>query len=246
MPSLFSRVSTLQPLAGASRRAARSVLPAAEPVQLPELHALVRANASHWSLRWSLRSHTRCHSLAPGSGTCARVMSRATFRPVPQGRFAPAFCAAQSVHGAASRRQLRSFSSRPGTIVWVLLWRLVSKAKLWLATSRALTPQSTGRPTAGFARRRPPVTSNVRPRLHRHDHDHLRQTPRLPWHPCAAFRVAARRTLREGNQQRCARSYRQLLARCPSESSNCSNPHVLRCCAAVVVLRSSDRFVGHR
>jgi hypothetical protein len=114
-------------------------------------------------LRWSLRSHARCHSLAPGSGTCARVMSRATFRPVPQGRFAPAFCAAQSVHGAASRRQLRSFSSQPGAIVWVLLWRLVSKAKLWLATSRALTPQSTGRPTAGFARRRPPVTSNVRP-----------------------------------------------------------------------------------
>src|SRR5205814_8566990 len=59
MQSMFSRIAKLQPLAGASRRAAQSVLPAAEPVQLPELHALGRANASsHWSSLVSLQSRS--------------------------------------------------------------------------------------------------------------------------------------------------------------------------------------------
>jgi len=59
MQSLFSYLAKLQPLAGASRRAEQSVLPAVEPVQLPELHALVRANASsHWSSLVSSQSRS--------------------------------------------------------------------------------------------------------------------------------------------------------------------------------------------
>jgi len=59
MQSLFSRIVKLQPFAGASRRAAQSVLPAAEPVRLPELQALVRANASsHWSSLVSSQSRS--------------------------------------------------------------------------------------------------------------------------------------------------------------------------------------------
>src|SRR5205814_59452 len=50
-------------------------------------------------------------------------------KSVPQGRFAPAFCAAQSVYGAARRRQLRACTSQPGPFVWVVVWRLVSKGK---------------------------------------------------------------------------------------------------------------------
>ena len=50
MPSLFSHVTKLQPLAGASRRAAQSALLAAEPVLVSQLHVPVRASTfSHWS-----------------------------------------------------------------------------------------------------------------------------------------------------------------------------------------------------
>ncbi len=47
----------------------------------------------------------------------------------------------------------------------------------------SLTLQSTGRPTAGFARRRPPVTSNVRPRR-------MSRTTRALVRRCAASQEA--------------------------------------------------------
>ena len=73
MQNMFNRIAKVQSLAGASRRAAQSVLPAAEPVPLPELHALVRANASsHWSSLVSSPSRSLLLARAKSACLCIR------------------------------------------------------------------------------------------------------------------------------------------------------------------------------
>jgi hypothetical protein len=78
-----------------------------------------------------------------------------------------------------------------------------------------------------------------------HDHDHCFSTPCLSRHSCAALWAVTWWTIWKGDQQGSTRSYRQLLAHCPSESSNCSNPYVLCCGLTAIVFRPVGRFMGH-
>jgi hypothetical protein len=81
-------------------------------------------------LRWPLRSHARCHSLAPGPVACACTVSTATFRPVPQGRASRRRAAprSQSV-GPPLGGSSGLCISQPGPLVRVVVWRLAFKGK---------------------------------------------------------------------------------------------------------------------